>query len=164
MQIRFPILTLSDPRVQILITLLEMNGEERERYGAYPVTKRGLSSSTKEDFAVNPDRFIRMPNGGYARKCNAQKRRGRGLCGAMAVRDREKCRIHGGQSTGPKTSDGKRRATAHLVKHGRESRAQREIDRAHGRWWQDVGRLLNKLGVTDNSAGLPGNPGRPKRR
>ncbi len=164
MQTEFHILTLSDLRVQALIALMEMDNAEKDRYGVQPVANNELPTPTERDVAANPEGFIRMPNGGFARRCNAQKRRGRGPCGAMAIRGREKCRIHGGRSTGPKTEDGKRRAVAHFVKHGWEGRAERAVNRARGRWWLGVRRLCNQLGITDNSAGLPGNPGRPRKR
>ena len=50
-----------------------------------------------------------------ARRCGARTRTG-GSCAGPAVRGRARCRLHGGKSTGPKTPDGKMRASHR--KHG----------------------------------------------
>ncbi len=50
-----------------------------------------------------------------APRCGARTRAG-GSCAGPAVRGRARCRLHGGKSTGPKTPDGKARASHR--KHG----------------------------------------------
>ncbi len=50
-----------------------------------------------------------------APRCGARTRAG-GSCAGPAVRGRARCRLHGGRSTGPKTPDGKARASHR--KHG----------------------------------------------
>ena len=64
------------------------------------------------------------------RQCNAQSKRTGKRCGAVAIKGKTKCRIHGGLSTGPRTPEGRARvAAAHWV-HGEETRAARAEYRA----------------------------------
>ena len=46
------------------------------------------------------------------RLCNARLRNNRGWCRQLALRGRLRCRYHGGNSPGPRTEEGKRRASA----------------------------------------------------
>ena len=55
-------------------------------------------------------------------RCLAKTRRGT-PCQNPVVTDRNRCRMHGGKSTGPRTPEGKARAAAAHTKHGRRSRA-----------------------------------------
>ncbi len=59
------------------------------------------------------------------RRCGAKTRQGT-LCQNPAIKDRARCKLHGGKSTGPKTLEGKARAAAAHTKHGRRSRAHVE--------------------------------------
>lgn len=45
---------------------------------------------------------ITTPTGGTAARCQARSKRHGEQCGAMAVRGKAVCRIHGGRSTGAK--------------------------------------------------------------
>ena len=62
------------------------------------------------------------------RRCGAKTRRGT-ACQKPALRDKERCQLHGGRSSGPKTEEGKARiANAHLI-HGEFRRKTRESNR-----------------------------------
>ncbi len=54
-------------------------------------------------------------------RCLAKTRRGT-PCQNPVVADRNRCRMHGGKSTGPRTPEGKARSIAAHTKHGRRSR------------------------------------------
>ena len=58
-------------------------------------------------------------------RCGAKTRAG-GACQNPAIKNRSRCKLHGGKSTGPRTSEGKARAAAAHTKHGRRSRAHVE--------------------------------------
>ena len=58
-------------------------------------------------------------------RCLAKTRQGT-PCQNPVVTDRNRCRMHGGRSTGPRTPEGKARAIAAHTKHGRRSRAHME--------------------------------------
>ena len=55
-------------------------------------------------------------------RCLANTRRG-AACKTPAMKNRERCRLHGGKSSGPNTPEGKARAAAAHTTHGRRSRA-----------------------------------------
>jgi len=55
------------------------------------------------------------------RRCLAKTRRST-LCQKAALKGRNRCRLHGGLSTGPRTPEGKARTIAAHTKHGRRSR------------------------------------------
>ena len=57
-----------------------------------------------------------------APRCGARTKLGTS-CRAPAMRNRNRCRLHGGQSTGPKTSAGIERIRAARTIHGNYSRA-----------------------------------------
>ena len=58
-------------------------------------------------------------------RCLANTRTG-GACQNPAIKDRSRCKLHGGKSTGPRTPEGKARSIAAHTKHGRRSRAHVE--------------------------------------
>ncbi len=58
-------------------------------------------------------------------RCLAKTRRGT-PCQNPVVADRNRYRMHGGKSTGPRTPEGKARSIAAHTKHGRRSRAHVE--------------------------------------
>ena len=62
-------------------------------------------------------------------RCLAKTRRAT-LCQKAAITERNRCRLHGGRSTGPRTAEGKARVVAANTKHGRRSRARIERGRA----------------------------------
>jgi len=55
-------------------------------------------------------------------RCRAKTRKGT-PCQNPVVTGRNRCRMHGGKSTGPRTAEGKARVIAAHTKHGRRSRA-----------------------------------------
>ena len=55
-------------------------------------------------------------------RCFAKTRQGT-PCRNPVVTNRNRCRMHGGLSTGPRTPEGKARSIAAHTKHGRRSRA-----------------------------------------
>ena len=58
-------------------------------------------------------------------RCFAKTRQGT-PCRNPVVTNRNRCRMHGGKSTGPRTPEGKARSIAAHTKHGRRSRAHVE--------------------------------------
>jgi hypothetical protein len=66
--------------------------------------------------------------------CDAKTRKGT-ACQKPPLRDKTRCRLHGGLSTGPKTPEGKARIAAAHWKHGRRSRAFTE---ARKQIWADL--------------------------
>ena len=56
------------------------------------------------------------------KRCLAKTRRGT-LCQNPAIKGRNRCKLHGGRSTGPRTAEGKARVAAAHTKHGRRSKA-----------------------------------------
>jgi len=67
-----------------------------------------------------------------APRCGARTRRGT-ACQCPAMRGRQRCRLHGGRSTGPRTAVGLARIRAANTRHGRFSREQRAIQK----WLRD---------------------------
>ena len=67
----------------------------------------------------------RFGRGWPGRRCGAKTRAG-GMCQNPGIGSRTRCKLHGGLSTGPRTPEGKARATAAHTKHGRRSRAHVE--------------------------------------
>jgi hypothetical protein len=58
-------------------------------------------------------------------RCLAKTRQGK-ACKNPAIKNRTRCKLHGGLSRGPKTPEGKERAAAAHTKHGRRSKAHME--------------------------------------
>ena len=63
-------------------------------------------------------------------RCQALSKRSREQCRKAALRGKDKCRMHGGASTGPVTAEGRKRCAKAKFVHGWEGRKQREL-RAH---------------------------------
>ena len=55
-------------------------------------------------------------------RCGAKTRRGN-RCQKPALKEKTRCQLHGGKSTGPRTAEGKARVIAANTKHGRRSKA-----------------------------------------
>ena len=55
-------------------------------------------------------------------RCQATSKRTKQQCMAPAVKGKQVCRFHGGRSTGPKTPEGKARASAPHTTYGHETR------------------------------------------
>jgi hypothetical protein len=54
-------------------------------------------------------------------RCQAHSKRTGQQCRAPAIVGRNKCRFHGGKSTGPKTAEGRQRCAEARTVHGRET-------------------------------------------
>jgi hypothetical protein len=63
-------------------------------------------------------------------------------CQNPAIKDRARCKLHGGRSTGPRTPEGKARAAAAHTKHGRRSKAHVEKIRYIN---AEIRRITNEL-------------------
>ncbi len=63
------------------------------------------------------------------RRCNAQSKRTKLQCGGPALKGKTKCRTHGGLSTGPITKHGKLRCAQAKTVHGKDTRADRQVNR-----------------------------------
>ena len=75
------------------------------------------------------------------RRCGAKTRAG-GPCQNPAIKNRARCKLHGGRSTGPTTEQGKARVVAAHTKHGRRSRAHMEKVKAIN---AELRRVLNAM-------------------
>ena len=77
---------------------------------------------------VNLEKFIEAGRGTRlgpqwpGQRCLAKTRQGT-ACENPAMNNRERCRMHGGKSFGPRTAEGKARVIAANTTHGRRSRA-----------------------------------------
>ena len=78
---------------------------------------------------IEAGRHMRFGPQWSGQRCLAKTRQGTS-CQNPAVTDRNRCRMHGGRSTGPRTAEGKARAAAAHMKHGRRSKAHVEKVRA----------------------------------
>ena len=78
----------------------------------------------------------------FDRPCGARARTNNGLsCKKPAMRGKERCKLHGGMSTGPKTEAGKLKAAEANLKHGRytkEALIDRERYRRMLAWAKDL--------------------------
>jgi hypothetical protein len=79
------------------------------------------------------------PHGKDKQRCGARVRYRRGFCRKWLVPGKERCRFHGGRSTGPLTEDGKARALAAMragrqrwLEDMRAKKAAGEIERFPG--------------------------------
>jgi hypothetical protein len=81
-------------------------------------------------------------------QCNAKSKRTGNQCRAPAAKGKNKCRFHGGASTGPKTDQGRKRCAQARTIHGRETRKAR-IERALVvkllRDLEDIGRAVGLI-------------------
>ena len=60
------------------------------------------------------------------KRCQATSKRTKQQCKAPAVKNKNVCRFHGAYSTGPKTIEGKQRASAPHTTFGNETRLMRK--------------------------------------
>ena len=70
----------------------------------------------------------------FLQSCGARTRRGT-ACQKPPLAGKTRCRLHGGLSTGPKTTEGKARIAAAQWKHGRRSKGFTE---ARKQIWADL--------------------------
>jgi hypothetical protein len=89
-------------------------------------------------------------------RCQGTSRRTKLQCGAPALKTSktQKCKFHGGASTGPKTAEGRQRISASLLVHGHETnkiRAERQLKTVELRQLEDIlvltGSIKRKAGA-----------------
>ena len=76
-------------------------------------------------------------------RCQGTSRRTKLQCGNPALKTSKtnKCKFHGGASTGPKTAEGRQRISASLIVHGHETnkiRAERQLKTLELRHLEDI--------------------------
>ena len=76
-------------------------------------------------------------------RCQGTSRRTKLQCGNPALKTSRtnKCKFHGGASTGPKTAEGRQRISASLIVHGHETnkiRAERQLKTVELRVLEDI--------------------------
>ena len=69
------------------------------------------------DFLILAGMHWRLGPDWPGRRCLAKTRSG-GQCQCPAMKDKDRCRIHGGLSTGARTKDGKEKARQGVLKNG----------------------------------------------
>ena len=62
-------------------------------------------------------------------RCNATSKRTKLQCSGPAMQGKTKCKFHGGLSTGPRTDEGKLRCAQAKTMHGKDTRADRQVNR-----------------------------------
>jgi len=77
-----------------------------------------------------------------APRCGAKTRRGTACQGPAMANGR--CRMHGGPSTGPRTTEGLERSRRARWKHGVYSRELRELLAENRRRWRELRALLGR--------------------
>lgn len=84
-----------------------------------------------------------MPINLSVRLCGARsKQNDHRPCRQPAIKNKARCRMHGGLSTGPKTPEGKRRSAEANLKHGRytnQAVLERSQMRMMMKWRKDLG-------------------------
>ena len=80
-----------------------------------------------------------------APRCQAKSKRTMKRCGAPAMRGKRVCYHHGGKSTGPKTTEGRRRCAEANITHGYYTKEARRERRIAKRQEQETIRLLKEL-------------------
>ena len=88
-----------------------------------------MATLTDRKKLIEAGRGTRLGAGWPGQRCLAKTRKG-SPCQNPVVTDRNRCRMHGGKSTGPRTPAGKERVAAANTKHGRRSKAHVEKVRA----------------------------------
>jgi hypothetical protein len=83
------------------------------------------------------------PSGDFTKapRCGARTRR-QTACQCPAVRNKRRCRMHGGLSTGPRTPQGLERSRKARWKHGWCTREARALFAENRRRWRELSALL----------------------
>jgi hypothetical protein len=107
-----------------------------------------------ENFLVTADGHIKCL------RCTAKSKRTGQQCGAPALRisKTQKCRIHGGKSTGPKTEAGIQRIRESNITSGNETKAAREERSKKNLWFaqaEDVMQVLEMISSPRNRGRKP---------
>jgi len=75
-------------------------------------------------------------------RCQALSKRSREQCRKAAMRGKDKCRMHGGASTGPVTAEGRKRCAKAKFVHGWETRP---IRKARAEKFREMKKLMKLL-------------------
>ena len=86
-------------------------------------------------------------------RCGAKTRSG-GLCQRAGNPKNGRCHLHGGESTGPETKEGRARIAAAQFKHVRRSKAFAEAQRARNAKGRAIRRELKSIEATAIHDGL----------
>jgi hypothetical protein len=91
-------------------------------------------------------------------RCQGTSRRTKLQCGNPALKSSktQKCKFHGGASTGARTVEGRQRISASLLVHGRETntaRAKRQLKTLELRQLEDIMALLGMVDGVKRTAG-----------
>lgn len=84
----------------------------------------------------------------WCQQCAAKSKRTGLQCKAPAISGKNKCRFHGGKSTGPKTPEGRQRCAQARTTHGRETtamRMERSLASARLALLEEIGHRLNMM-------------------
>jgi hypothetical protein len=84
-------------------------------------------------------------------QCNGLSKRTRQRCQAPAIKDKTKCKFHGGRSTGSRTPEGKARQIEANTIHGRETRAIREERSAKLAELYEIEKEMRSMGMVEGS-------------
>ena len=76
-------------------------------------------------------------------RCLAKTRQG-GTCQKPALKNKSRCQLHGGRSTGPRTEDGRARISASNYKHGRRTNERIAADRARAQSNREIWAALRE--------------------
>jgi hypothetical protein len=98
---------------------------------------------TNHTALIKAGQATRFGPGWPGRRCGAKTRAGT-PCQNPAIKDRSRCKLHGGRSTGPRTPEGKARVAAAHTTHGRRSRAHMEKVKAINAELRRIGLTLKK--------------------
>ena len=98
-----------------------LSAEERAEFPAFMAPADTVTSNGKEKLLVTCAGNI------SCNRCQATSRRTKLQCGAPALKSSktQKCKFHGGASTGPRTTEGRQRIIASLLVHGHETNKSR---------------------------------------
>lgn len=94
------------------------------------------------------EKYLETANGRIVcLRCTAKSKRTGQQCGAPALRvsKTQKCRIHGGRSTGPKTVAGIQRIREANTTHGNETKEAREERSKKNLWFAQVEDVMTVL-------------------
>ncbi len=78
-----------------------------------------------------------------SQRCGAKNRRGIS-CLAPAMRTKLRCRLHGGLSTGPRTTKGKARSSRNSLQHGEHTAENKSLDRMLRRYGNKTRQFSNE--------------------
>lgn len=91
-------------------------------------------------------------------QCSAQSKRTGQQCRAPAIAGKNKCRFHGGKSTGPKTTEGRMRCAQARIIHGKETnkaRTERTLAAHRLRDLEIIGRSIGLIHGTKTAGRKP---------